>query len=53
MSILKNIENLEKNLGLKFKKKKLLEQAFVHRSYLNENPGLKMDHNERLDQISF
>lgn len=49
MSILKNIENLEKNLGLKFKKKKLLEQSFVHRSYLNENPGLKMDHNERLE----
>ena len=49
MSILKNIENLEKNLGLKFKKKKLLEQAFIHRSYLNENPSLKIKHNERLE----
>ncbi len=24
-------------------------QAFLHRSYLNENKGLKMDHNERLE----
>lgn len=44
-----NLSKLEKNLGLKFKKKKFLEQAFLHRSYLNEHPGLKMEHNERLE----
>jgi ribonuclease-3 len=44
-----NLSNLEKNLGVKFKNKKLLEQSFVHRSYLNENPSLKMKHNERLE----
>jgi len=49
MSILKNFNQLEKNIGTKFKDKKLLQQAFVHRSCLNENPGLKMDHNERLE----
>ena len=40
---------LEKKLGIRFKNKKLLKQSFVHRSYLNENPGLKMKHNERLE----
>ncbi len=40
---------LEKNLKIKFKNKKLLEQAFVHRSYLNENPNCGMEHNERLE----
>lgn len=44
-----NFEVLEKKLGIKFKNKKLLEQAFTHRSYLNENPGLKLEHNERLE----
>ncbi|OGB75440.1 ribonuclease III [candidate division Kazan bacterium RIFCSPHIGHO2_01_FULL_49_10] len=42
------LTTLEKQLGIKFKKPILLEQAFVHRSYLNENefePG----HNERLE----
>ena len=49
MSILKKFNQLEKNIGTKFKNKKLLQQAFVHRSCLNENPGLKIDHNERLE----
>jgi len=40
---------LEKKLGLKFKSKDLLTQAFVHRSYLNENPDFHLDHNERLE----
>jgi ribonuclease-3 len=44
-----NLSKLEKNLGIKFKNKKLLEQAFLHRSYLNEHPNLKMEHNERLE----
>lgn len=40
---------LEKNLKIKFKNKDLLQQAFVHRSYLNENPNCKMEQNERLE----
>ncbi len=44
-----DLSKLEKNLKIKFKNKKLLEQAFVHRSYLNENPGCKMEQNERLE----
>ncbi len=39
----------EKKLGLKFKNKDLLTQAFVHRSYLNENPQFGLDQNERLE----
>lgn len=32
-----------------FKDKKILTQAFIHRSYINENPGLGLSHNERLE----
>jgi len=46
---MKEFEILEKKLGLKFKNKDLLTQAFTHRSYLNENPGFKLEHNERLE----
>jgi len=45
----KNFETLEKKLGIKFHNKDLLTQAFTHRSYLNENPDFKLDHNERLE----
>ena len=44
-----SFEILEKKLGLKFKDKDILRQAFTHRSYLNENPDLKLEHNERLE----
>lgn len=39
----------EKSIQVDFKDKSLLTQAFVHRSYINENRGLKLDHNERLE----
>lgn len=42
-------ENLENRLGIKFKNKDLLMQAFTHRSYLNENPNFHLNHNERLE----
>ncbi len=32
-----------------FKNTKLLENAFIHRSYLNENPNWKLGSNERLE----
>lgn len=47
--ITKDFSKLEKKLNLKFKNKDLLIQAFVHRSFLNENPDLKLSHNERLE----
>jgi ribonuclease III len=39
----------EKKTDIVFKNKKLLEQAFIHRSYINENGGSKLSHNERLE----
>lgn len=34
---------------IEFKNIKLLEQAFIHRSYINENPRSNLEHNERLE----
>ena len=45
----KDFLQFEKTVGLVFKDKALLRQAFTHRSYLNENRGLNMEHNERLE----
>lgn len=45
----KDFSKLEDKLDLKFKDKDLLLQAFVHRSFLNENPDFKVSHNERLE----
>ena len=39
----------ESKIGVTFVNKDLLVQAFVHRSYLNENPNFYLDHNERLE----
>src|SRR3989338_8219464 len=44
-----NFSNFEKNTKIIFKNKNLLKQAFIHRSYINENPGSKFSHNERLE----
>jgi len=46
---MKDFTVLENKLNINFKDKKLLTQAFVHRSYLNENPDIDMGHNERLE----
>ena len=46
---MKDFSPLEKKLNLPFKNKDLLIQAFVHRSYLNENPDFYLTHNERLE----
>lgn len=48
MQQIKNLEALEKNLGIEFKSKDLLQKALTHRSYLNENPKIK-ESNERLE----
>jgi len=44
-----NFSEFEKQIGVDFKDKNLLKQAFTHRSYLNENRDLKIAHNERLE----
>ncbi len=41
--------DFEKRTGIVFKNKKLLIQAFCHRSYLNENKKVSVGHNERLE----
>lgn len=41
--------NIEKILGYKFKNKRLLETALVHRSYTNEHRDANIDNNERLE----
>ncbi|MFA4890256.1 MAG: ribonuclease III [Candidatus Paceibacterota bacterium] len=46
---MKNFEKFEKIIKIKFKDPKLLKQAFIHRSYLNENPSKEIGHNERLE----
>jgi ribonuclease III len=46
---MKDFSLFEKKLGLKFKNKDLLIQAFCHRSFLNENPQFHLSHNERLE----
>lgn len=46
---MKDFSKLEVRLGVCFNNKDLLTQAFVHRSYLNENPKFYLQHNERLE----
>lgn len=45
----RELNKFERKIGIIFKNKKNLEQVFVHRSYLNENPNFGLDHNERLE----
>jgi ribonuclease-3 len=42
-------ESCQRNLGISFNDVSLLEQAFVHSSYLNENPNFPLSDNERLE----
>ncbi len=44
-----NFADFEKKVGVSFKDKNLLMQAFIHRSYINENGGTGLSHNERLE----
>jgi len=46
---MRNFSILERKLGIFFKEKKLLIEAFCHRSYLNEHPDCPYHHNERLE----
>ena len=43
------LQTFQSLIGVNFKDEKLLERAFIHRSYLNEHPSLGLEHNERLE----
>lgn len=44
-----NFDKLQKKIGIKFKNKSILKNAFTHRSYLNEHKNFKGPNNERLE----
>jgi ribonuclease III len=44
-----DFSSFEKKTKINFKDKNLLKQAFIHRSYINENPSEGLSHNERLE----
>lgn len=46
---LNNLAALQKTLGTRFKDPSMLKQALTHTSYVNENPGLALTSNERLE----
>lgn len=45
----KPLGSLQADLGIKFKSEKLLKNAFVHRSYINEHKDTPLASNERLE----
>lgn len=44
-----DFSNFEQKIGITFKNKDLLKQAFIHRSFINEHRDLSLAHNERLE----
>lgn len=48
-TMINNYDKLEKKLGITFKNKDILENAFIHRSYINENRSKHLENNERLE----
>ncbi len=48
---MKDLAGLEQKLEVRFNNHDLLRQALAHRSYLNENPGFALGHNERLEYL--
>ncbi len=44
-----DIKEFQKSIGISFNDATLLTQAFVHRSYINENRNSGLSHNERLE----
>jgi len=44
-----DLKKLEKRIGIEFQNQKYLQQALVHRSYINEHPDFTLGHNERLE----
>lgn len=44
-----DLDNFQKKIDITFNDLSLLQQAFVHRSYINENRQSGLSHNERLE----
>ncbi|OHA91231.1 MAG: ribonuclease III [Candidatus Zambryskibacteria bacterium RIFCSPHIGHO2_01_FULL_49_18] len=44
-----DFNKFEEKAEVNFRDKTLLKQAFTHRSYINENRALSLEHNERLE----
>jgi len=49
IKIMIKFSDFEKSTKIFFKDKNLLKQAFIHRSYINENSNANLSHNERLE----
>ena len=47
--LIPHLSEVEDRLGYQFKNKKLLAQAFIHRSFYNEHRDQMLEHNERLE----
>ena len=47
--LMAHLSSIESKLGYSFQNKKLLIQAFIHRSYFNEHRSEVGEHNERLE----
>ncbi len=45
----KDYTQFAEKINVSFKNIKLLENAFIHRSFINENPRRGLEHNERLE----
>jgi ribonuclease III len=45
----KQLKQLQKKLSYSFKKLSILNHAFIHKSYANENPELGLEDNERFE----
>jgi len=45
----KDFSPFEQSIGITFNDKKVLQHAFIHRSFINENPRSGLEHNERLE----
>jgi ribonuclease-3 len=46
---MKDFSTFEESIGINFSDKQILQRAFTHRSYINENPNSGLAHNERLE----
>jgi ribonuclease III len=44
-----DLQQFQEKIGFSFNDQDLLQQVFVHRSYLNEHKSYTLDHNERLE----
>ncbi len=47
--IVADVKEFQEIIGVNFHNISLLEQALVHSSYINENPGYTLGHNEKLE----